>query len=378
MLRVIINGVPLLKARSGIGTYVYYNFSAMREIESDWSPYFYYGSQLTNQIKAPQPVAGFPELKHKLPDEKRYFSYRFLLDKVFNLRTRLKKFHLYHETDHVPMPFQGPTVLTIHDLSFIHYPETHPKARLWYLDKYFYSRLNWVTQFITVSVVIQKEMMKYLSIPQSSITVIPLGVSNQFRPHSERDLICSLKKYGLTPQSFLLYVGAIEPRKNLSVLLRAYAALPSSLRKGKPLVLAGGSGWLMEEFDEQIQKLKIHSTVLKLGYIPTEDLPALYCGAVAFIYPSLYEGFGLPPLEAMACGTPVIISNAPALQEVAGNVAIQVDPYDVEGLTEAIHLVISSPEIRESMKKNGLERAKCFSWRKTAAQTLNVYQKVIS
>ena len=378
MLRAIINGVPLLKARSGIGAYVYYNFSAMREIESDWSQYFYYGSQLTNQIKAPQPVAGFLQLKHKLPDEKKYFAYRFLLDKVFSLRTRLKKFHLYHETDHVPMPFQGPTVLTIHDLSFIHYPETHPKARLWYLDKYFYSRLNWVSQFITVSVVIQKEMMKYLSIPQSSITVIPLGVSNQFRPHPERDSICSLKKYGLTPQSFLLYVGAIEPRKNLSVLLRAYAALPSSVRKEKPLVLAGGSGWLMEELDEQIQKLKIHSTVLKLGYVPTEDLPALYSGAVAFIYPSLYEGFGLPPLEAMACGTPVIISNAPALQEVTGKAAIQLDPYDVEGLTEAIHLVISSPEVRESMRKSDLERARCFSWEKTAAQTLKVYQQVIS
>lgn len=377
-MRVIINGIPLLKARSGIGTYVYYNFSTMREIESDWNQYFYYGSQLTTKIKNPKSVPGFPKWKQKLPDEKKYFSYRYLSDAVFGLRTRFQKFHLYHETDHVPMPFQGPTVLTVHDLSFVHYPETHPKARLWYLDKFFYPRLNWVSHFITVSVAIQKEIMEYLSIPQSRITVTPLGVSNQFRPYSGGDLNYFLGKYGLISQSFFLYVGAIEPRKNLSLLLRAYAALPSSLRKKNPLVLVGGSGWLMEELDEQIQKLQIDSTILKLGYVPTGDLPALYSGAVALIYPSLYEGFGLPPLEAMACGTPVITSNAPALQEVAGNAAIQVDPYDVEGLTEAIHLVISSPEIRESMKRKGLERAKCFSWRKTAAQTLNVYQKVIS
>ncbi|MBI3802781.1 MAG: glycosyltransferase family 4 protein [Nitrospirae bacterium] len=205
----------------------------------------------------------------------------------------------------------------------------------------------------------------------------PLGMEAHFKPVPVAFLNPVLSKYGLKPGSYILYIGTLEPRKNIINLLRAYATLPTRLREQYPLVLGGGMGWLMETLDMQIQKLGIQSSTIKTGYLPGGDLPALYSGAAVFVFPSLYEGFGLPPLEAMACGTPVITSNVSSLPEVVGEAGVQVHPEDVGRLAAEIEDLITDPARRALLSQKGLERAKQFSWERCAALTLDVYDRVV-
>ncbi|MCG3113618.1 MAG: glycosyltransferase family 4 protein [Candidatus Manganitrophus sp. SB1] len=220
-------------------------------------------------------------------------------------------------------------------------------------------------------------MVKYLSLSPEKITVTPLGVDDHFKPIVSHLLNETLSRYGLKPGSYVLYLGTLEPRKNITTLLRAYAVLSSRLRERYPLVLVGGMGWLMEGLDVEIEKLGIRSTTIKIGYVPREDLPSLYSGAVVFVYPSLYEGFGLPPLEAMASGTPVITSNVSSLPEVVGDAGVQLHPGDVNRLSEEIESFLDDDQRRSFFRQKGLERAKQFTWEKCAAMTLDVYDRMI-
>ncbi len=245
------------------------------------------------------------------------------------------------------------------------------------MDRYFYSRLDRATHYIAISEASKQEMVKQLNLSPEKISVIPHGVDDHFAPVSTPLLIDTLSKYGLRPGFYILYVGTLEPRKNITNLLRAYATLSGRLREQYPLVLAGGMGWLMEGLDVEIAKLGIQSTTLKTGYIPKEDLPSLYSGATLFVYPSLYEGFGLPPLEAMASGTPVITSNVSSLPEVVGEAGIQVPPEDVKRLGEEMESLLTDDQRRGFLIQKGLERAKQFTWEKCAAMTLEVYDRAI-
>ena len=174
----------------------------------------------------------------------------------------------------------------------------------------------------------------------------------------------------------MLFVGNIEPRKNLTRLVEAYALLLRRSHYRGPLILAGGQGWRNSEIFRCVEELELEKHVKFLGYVPDDVMPALMSGAEIFIYPSLYEGFGLPPLEAMACGTPVITSNVSSLPEVVGDAALMVDPHDVVALADAMHRVLTDRELREEMRRRGLERANEFSWEETARQTLRVYEEV--
>jgi alpha-1,3-rhamnosyl/mannosyltransferase len=271
------------------------------------------------------------------------------------------------------MQFTGPTVLTIFDLSFHHFPETHPIERIRYLDRYFYSGLNRVTHFIAISESVKREMVDHLSLQQDKITVIPLGVEDCFTPISVDQLYPVMRKYGLKPKSYILYVGTLEPRKNILNLLRAYSLLPLSLRVTCPLVLAGEKGWLMEKLDKEIERLNIQRTVIKTGYVSREDLPFLYSGSTIFVYPSLYEGFGLPLLEAMACGVPVVTSSVSSLPEVVGDAGVLVHPEDIEKMAKEIQDLLNNSIRRQILGAMGLKRSKCFTWEKCAAKTLEVY-----
>jgi alpha-1,3-rhamnosyl/mannosyltransferase len=377
MPQVIVNGIPLLSTRSGVGNYVYHNFKNVLALENDWRFFFYYGAKWNREIKevVQEPYVNVRKVLRNVGSV--YPIYRWSIDRFFQVCQKFWKFNLYHETNYILMPFDGPIVATIYDLSFLLYPETHPVERVRRMERYFYPRLNQVSHFIAISEAAKQDIVQHLGLSPENITVTPLAVEGTMAPMSSESADSILSKYGLKYGHYILYVGTLEPRKNIFNLIQAYAGLSSSLKNKYPLVLGGDRGWLMENLERQMDRLGIRSNTLVTGYLPQENLPAFYSGASVFVYPSLYEGFGLPVLEAMACGTPVVTSNVSSIAEIVGEGGIQVDPNDVKSLRNAIERVIEDTHLKENLRTLGFKRAKLFSWENCARDTLDVYSRVL-
>jgi len=229
---------------------------------------------------------------------------------------------------------------------------------------------------ITISEHSRRDIGRYLGIPSSVLRPVPLGVAPRFQPVSPEQVASHLvRRFGLRPP-YVLYVGAITIRKNVVRALRAFASIRQFLPELR-FVLAGARVWRKTPLEPVIQELGLADRVYCTGPFPDADLPALYAGADLFVFPSLYEGFGLPPLEAMACGTPVVCSNAASLPEVVGDAALTVDPYDVDALADAMCRVLVDGQLREDLRARGLARARRFSWEKTARETVAVYREVL-
>jgi alpha-1,3-rhamnosyl/mannosyltransferase len=207
---------------------------------------------------------------------------------------------------------------------------------------------------------------------------VPLACSADYKPRNEAALSSVLTKHGVTMQGYSLYVGTIEPRKNLDVLLDAYALLPLNVRQEWPLILIGYQGWRSEHLHERIRAAVSEGWARYLGFVEADELPLIYAGARVFVFPSLYEGFGLPVLEAMASGIPVVCSNASTLPEVAGEAAAMCDPKDVDGLSELINRALQDESWRELAVKKGLLQAAKFSWQRCATETAAVYKEVLA
>jgi glycosyltransferase involved in cell wall biosynthesis len=212
-----------------------------------------------------------------------------------------------------------------------------------------------------------------MGFPEEKVTVIPLAPNEAFQPVNQADAVDTVTRYGLQPGRYFLHVGTVEPRKNLLRLLRAFERISRADPRAPDLVFVGGSGWRNREFYRAIETSPAGSRVRLMGYLPEHDLAALYSASLATVYPSLYEGFGLPPLEAMACGAPVVTSNTSSLPEVVGDAALLVDPRDVGAIEAALVQVKEDPVLREALRAKGLQRAKQFSWDVTARRTLEVY-----
>jgi glycosyltransferase involved in cell wall biosynthesis len=259
-------------------------------------------------------------------------------------------------------------VCTIHDLIPIDRPEWfNPRFAQWY--QWLLPRLaRRVQHIIAISEYTKQRVIERLRVPASKITVIPNGVDERFSPRPADEIAAMRQALGL-PAPYLLSVGSLEPRKNLPRLLDAWRLIQSSVDRDLELVVAGATG-SSRVFGSV--SLDSRPRVRCIGYVPDERLPALYSGAVALVYPSLYEGFGLPPLEAMACGTPVVTSRTTSLPEVVAARTVLVDPEDVESIACGILQILDSADLRETLRKNGIERAKEFSWAKSAEQTLGL------
>lgn len=299
--------------------------------------------------------------------------YKYLPIDVLGLS---KNFDVYHEPNYIPRPFQKATVINIFDMSYVLYPQYHPWRRVEML-RLFEKRMRGVDRILTASQSAKGEIVDLLKVPDAKVVVTPLGLSTRHSPVQVNEALAQTlrKRYGL-PEQFLLYVGTIEPRKNLERLIEAYGMARERLGKSTVgLVLAGGKGWLDDSIYRKVQELSLLDDITFTGYVSEEDLPILYNMATGFVYPSLYEGFGLPPLEAMACGVPVITSNVSSLPEVVGDAGIMVDPYNVEELGDAIVRVVSSTELRQSLSDKGIKRASMFTWEKCARETLTVYEE---
>lgn len=290
----------------------------------------------------------------------------------------IEGFDLYHQPNYIPHRFPGMTVVTIHDMSYRVLPQYHPQRRVMMLQA-FESRLKKVDQIITISEFSRQEILRFLKVPEHKVTVTYLGAGSHFRPlNIEPKQKQELRSRCKLPDSYLLYVGTIEPRKNLERLLQAFDIFRKEMPdSGVKLVMAGGKGWLFEDIFALAKTLQMEKEVIFTDFVEGRDLPNIYNMSVALVYPSLYEGFGLPPLEAMACGIPVISSNTASIPEVVGSAGILVNPYQVDELAHAICQVVGSSELRQEMSRAGLARAQDFSWRKCALETMNVYRQLV-
>lgn len=275
-----------------------------------------------------------------------------------------------------PLIAPVPAVVTVYDLSFMHYPELLPPARRWYLRLFTRRSCQRARRVIAISGSTAQDLTATFGVPAARIDVAVPGVDDRFAPLPRAEVEAFRQRAGL-PARFLLFVGTLEPRKNLPVLLRAYATLPEATRRAVPLVLGGGRGWMFDEIFRTIEAHDLHATVHLPGYLPAEDLPLWYNAADAFVYPSVFEGFGLPVVEAMACGTPVLVSDVSSLPEAAGDTGYRLPPDDVAAWADALAHVIDDATWRDAAGQRGRARAARFTWANTAAQTVASYRRAL-
>ncbi len=286
-----------------------------------------------------------------------------------------EKVDLLHSLAFVtPLLSSCPSVITIYDLSFLLFPQGFKCLKRLYLTAFTPPSARKARCIITISESTRRDTIRLLEVSPKKVDVVYCGVGKAFRPLSEREVASFRQKRGL-PERFILFIGTIEPRKNVARLIEAYSRLGDKQVK---LIVGGAKGWLYKEVFARVEELGLTDDVLFPGYIPSDELPLWYNAAELFVYPSLYEGFGLPPLEAMACGTPVITSNVSSLPEVVGEAGLTVDPTDSEGLAEAMNQVLGDKALRQSMRERGLARASLFSWTKAARETIKVYRRALS
>ncbi|HEY2846662.1 MAG TPA: glycosyltransferase family 1 protein [Pyrinomonadaceae bacterium] len=268
-------------------------------------------------------------------------------------------------------------VNTVHDLAFEHYPETFRWHEAFRMRVSIRRAAREAAHIITPSEASREDVVGTYRIPAEKITAIPLAASGDFRPDIEAEKIAAVKARYSLPDDFILGIGSVQPRKNLARLIEAYASLAI---KGDlpPLILGGRLAWLYRDSVRAVERFGVGDKVKFIGFVPDEDLPRLYSAATVFVYPSFFEGFGLPPLEAMACGTPVITGDRTSLPEVVGDAGIMIDPYDVTAIAGAMERLLTDANLRSEMSARGIERAKTFSWEKTARETLKVFEQVMS
>jgi glycosyltransferase involved in cell wall biosynthesis len=273
--------------------------------------------------------------------------------------------HIYWEPNYLLLPLSNVAVTTVHDLSHVRHPEFHPAQRLQELARLPLS-LGRARHILAVSEFTRRELADVYGLDPATISLVPPAVSSRFRPHASRQCEEVRRRYGL-PEHYVLYAGTIEPRKNLERLLAAYTRLPQELQHDYPLVLSGGDGWHHQEFDAALKQADTVS-VHRLGYVVAEDLPVIYSAATIFAYPSLYEGFGMPVLEAMASGTPVLTSSVASMPGLAAGAALLVDPLSVAEISAGLQQLLTDAPRRDAQRERGLQVAGGHNWAQSYRQ----------
>ena len=296
----------------------------------------------------------------------------------FSSGTQKFKPDIYHEPSFLAYRFDGPSVITVHDLSWIRYPQTHPVARVRAMDKFFEPGLRRASRVITDSEFIKQELIEVFGIRPEIIHPVLLGADDLFQPQDAAQTQSVLQGLSLTHGRYLLAVGTLEPRKNLQVALEAYESLPAKLRKRFPLVLVGMRGWKTSSLEQKLAPMVASCQVRQLGYLSREDLATVMAGATAMVYPSIYEGFGLPPLESMACGVPVIASDVSSIPEVVGDSGLLIDPADAQALALKMAQLLEDEVLRLLLADRALARSQLFSWAKCTDQTVDVYKAAVA
>ena len=291
---------------------------------------------------------------------------RLLQERIALNKSRALSEYLYWEPNFNLLPLKNTALTTVHDLSYIRYPQYHPKERVSLLGKLLPASIERAQRVVAVSEFTRDELQQYFAIDPQKIVVVSPAAAPEFVPYSHADCEQLRQRYSL-PENYLLSVGTIEPRKNLLGLITAFAALPVDYRDAYPLVLAGAMGWHTEAIMEALAKLEKHQVIM-LGYVPQSDLPKLVAAATVMAYPSFYEGFGMPVVEAMAAGTPVLTSNRSALPEVSNGAAVLVDPSDNGAIAEGLLQLLKDDSLRLQCRERGFLSAQRYSWKHSASQ----------
>jgi glycosyltransferase involved in cell wall biosynthesis len=366
----------MIGERTGVGSYAANLVRGLAEIdnENEYLLYPYFWECFPPQwrsVQVPQ-KPNFQLWGEDLPLEE--IHRRWATEKTDEVTGGVNVLHSTAFT--VPAFHKTKLVVTVHDLTFLTHPHLHTPANREFCLKQIERLAERAALVIADSYCTKKDLLQYLAIPEERVTVVHLAAGEDFHlVQHEETMRQVLAKYEIF-HNYLLFVGSLEPRKNVLTLLRAAADILKSAKPPYLLVIAGASGWLNSEVFQEVQSLGLRERVKFLGYVPDVDLRALYSAARIFIYPSLYEGFGLPVLEAMACGAPVITANTSSLPEVAGEAALLVPPTDVGALKQAIEAVLSDQHLRLRLRQQSLKQAARFSWRESARRTLEVYKRV--
>ncbi len=368
--KIVIDSISLLSSLTGIGRYTY-EISKYIQESDDFEAEFYYG-YFSKKIINPHSHAKSKKFKSIITSKPiiKKIARKFL---TVSSGFFSKKYDLYFEPNFIPIEsIKARKVVTaVHDFSFLHYKNFHPKERIEYFENTFFKNIKNSDIIITGSKFTKKEIIEHLHFKDDEVKVIYHGINHRlFKLYHDLDLSFQL------PKKFIFSAGSIEPRKNLLGLLNAYNSLNEEIKEEYHLVLAGFKGWNNIEIIRLIDSNR--SYIHYLGYIADVELAKVYNLASLFVYPSFYEGFGLPPLEAMACGTPVITSNVSSLPEVGGDAVVYCDPFNVEDIKEKIEMVLSDEKLQQEMIQKGLKRAKEFTWKKSAQEHLRVFQEVLN
>ncbi|MCL5962574.1 MAG: glycosyltransferase family 4 protein [Chloroflexi bacterium] len=274
-----------------------------------------------------------------------------------------------------PLACASRSIVTVHDLTFMLFPNTFNRTNRAYLSLFTRLSVRRADRVIAVSHNTKDDIVRLIGIAPEKVAVIHHGVEPMFRKIEDRSQIEAFKRRRGLPDRYVLFIGTLEPRKNLLTLLSAFARLKKESNIPHRLVIGGAKGWMWDEILATIERLDLRRDVLLPGYLPLDEEPMWYNGADLFVYPSLYEGFGFPPLESMACGTPVITSDGSALPEVVGDAGVLVDPTDTDQLAGAMRTVLGDTSLREDLARRGLERASSFSWEEAARRTVEAYRE---
>jgi glycosyltransferase involved in cell wall biosynthesis len=376
-MRVALNATALLSPLTGLGQYTYHLAKGLQGtpgLELD----LFYGTGWDKQLRD-KPVPSIATLKFLI---KRFLPNPYAISLSmrqyrFNSGIKSNQPDIYHEPNFLAFKCAKPSIVTVHDLSWMRFPDTHPIERVRAMDRYFEPGLRRASLILTDSEFVKRELIEVFGLAPELIVPVALGVEPLFHPRSADETLPVLSRHALIHGQYLLAVGTLEPRKNLQVALHAFMQLPSALRKRYPLVLVGMKGWHTSALEAQMAPMIRAGELRQLGYLSREDLAMVIAGALTLIYPSIYEGFGLPPLEAMACGVPVITSNVSSLPEVVGDTGLMVDPHDVDAIVQAIQRLISDADARTDLSVRALARSKEFTWDLCVAQTIDAYRQVL-
>jgi glycosyltransferase involved in cell wall biosynthesis len=365
-MRFGLDGIPLRGKKSGIGHYTLELARALAALVPEHE----------FEIVSPGPFSSLlnsaPNL-HFTDAHAHGLKRRFWWPIGLPLYCRRASFALFHGTNFdLPYWTTCPTVLTIHDLSLLLFPQTHEKHLVRRARRVLPMMVRKATAIITPSETVKREVCEHLEVSEDKVFAIPEAARACFYPAPSSDTEPVRQRLGIQPE-FILFVGTVEPRKNLLTLARAFEQVPNT-----QLVIAGQKGWLSDDLMAYLDESEIRDRVLFTGHLSDDDLRALYSSCRVFVYPSLYEGFGLPLLEAMACGASVVTSNVGSILETVGDAARLVSPTDAAELAHAITALLNNTREREHLSVAGINHAKQFSWEKTAAATWKVYQQALS
>jgi glycosyltransferase involved in cell wall biosynthesis len=375
-MRIGLDGIPLASLRTGIGHYT----SELAHNLARIAP--------ANDIELISPVPilasvnadGVSDQEGELPANLRVVrtgTHLFWWTVGLPIYLRQASLSLFHGTNYdVPLWGRVKKVVTIHDLSLLLHPETHPDNLVRRARRRLPLMAKASTMIITATESVKREICEHLRVEDGKVAVTPYAPRRNFRPLPPEQIVEVRKRLHIAPD-FLLFVGTIEPRKNLITLVKAFEEILRTTSWRPQLVIAGKEGWLSEELFSYIQQSSVTEHIRFVGYVSDPDLRALYSSCRMCVYPSLYEGFGLPPLEAMACGAPVITSRIPSIVEAVGTAASLVSPTDVQGLAQAITQLLEDQNKRSHFASAGIQRAAEFTWEKTARATLDVYEEAL-